>query len=1153
MATSVIGAGDLSKLRSNQYIERLAMYITPLVTVQTGTITAVPTLSPFVTLTVSWDGSTTGVKIGQLVKIYSGSTIRSWGMVRKAPSGSAFYVTEISLGSKGTAARIETAIQANDLVIVYTFKPLKSMYSRIAGKTFYKQWDLPYTNQNSQPPPVANTGPWQAYHLKSTETTYRFTLPRANVNTSFAFGSATISSRLWVLPAGVTIVSPYTTADAVIQVDAIAGNHLIELQITDSNAKTHSAFMWLFVSNDTTELSLDQRYAIDQLQLSQTRQGFEFSFTMTGESLDDALYPGAAIMLREWTRYDDEYLTDGVPVDTFVGYISEIEISHDGNIGTASIKVLSPYLFAELLAQPPQALEEKMSPARWTECTSALSNPRGFLYYLIKWHTPNLLDMHDFDAPYITPRRRFGEFGNATLQGNLNVVAEYIAGNVGSSADGTTVLRKNPMYMSTTDRNTIATIITLLEQDVSPEIKYMKALHQKFGEAFSGAFAFDGSTIKAWRVGKRWYGGSGQSTLPNFTVTATEGVSKAKEIVGHFMAEQNCDVAEIIFTLNAFQDVVDPSLMLWIGAVIDAEFDTYGDGFNDRLLPLRVEREWELTNDSGWVKTIRLSAQLETFGQPGEEIPVANLNAYQIGGFSVATPIIFEANQQGVFGGVPLLIAHDDNGKLGVTYNYLLSSPTYVDLTPSLNSEIVNDWCLDYGSDYFSNGNNPSSALGLWVITVSGTSLKTWYFSDILTNTIATLINTVTMSDSSCDTEARIEVSELVPTLIVIAWHDRTGTCFIRSTNGGTSWSSKANIGNTISDNDNDNGNLALAIHSEIQIVSAPDGSGDYGLYIAITAGGSFSAVTNTERDPSPMPLAKMSSTSQAFVATRTRLTDVSEIISFDSGGYSDYVDSSVGYSPSIVSGGQSGNCYGAVDTSGLLPDDHLGVEIDLGGTKTISQITAYGYCQYTGSVDNFVMRFQIDSGTIFSSPTVPRTGVWTQRNANTLAGWAGPYSGQIVKVWMWHPSTTGMFFPIDVRLDTIEITTSEGFGTSVNRLFRVSSLTGTPTWTEITPETDQAPERPHDLSVDLIDTSIVNFVSGDDKDWRRSLNSGTAWTLMQAASNKRVPQTAKNAMLFGGNGEIVLAFDGSTFVDKIGNLATVWGSVGTIKRIAAL
>lgn len=1156
MAKSAISANDLSNLRSDQYISNLGLWVTPLTTVQSGSVTAVPSLSPYIQVT--WDGSTTGISVGQMVKIVNGTTLRAYGIIRKAPSGSTLYISETPLGSPGYSTRIESPIQVGDTVTVYSHRPLWNLHSRISDATFYKEWDVAYSNQNSQPPPMCNVGTWQAAILASGESTAQFTLPRGGVNSSFALGSATKSSYLWALPSGVSLATGYALTDSVIVVNATAGTYQVSCTLTDSNASTHTAYLWLFVSDGTSGLSLTEQYGIEgNFTVSSSRTGTELNITLVGDNLQNVLYPGAGILFRWWGKYNETTLTDGVLIDTFVGYIHPegIDFSHDGNIGTASFRAVSPFLYAEKVGQPQQALEEVASPSHWAECTTALSNPRGWLYYAMKWHCPNIVDMHDVDDDGLTtPRRQFAEYNTNNLAAAMQVASNYIAGNVGSASDGTTVLRKYPLYMSNSDRNSLATIITWQEQDLSPDIRYRKRLGSQYAESRTGAFAYDGTAASAWLAGKRWHQGVGRATLPDFVVTASEGVTRVKAVAGHFLAEQNADIEEMILPLNAAQDVVDPVYLLWNKLTITSTYDPYGVGFSaERMLPKSVTREW--SNDNGdWKPQISLSLQPETFGQPGEEIPIESYQSFLAGGWSSSLPVLYTPyDENSAYGDMGLALLNDDNGKFALCRNYYASSLTYQDLSGSLNDEAVCDFCIDWNSAYFT-GNDSKAALGVYAVTISGATLNVWYFANIQSSTLATTIQSYTMNDGSCDTEARIEVSETTPTYVAVAWHDQTGTEFGYSDDGGTTWYSKANVGSTVTDTANDNAPLGLAVDGNYTLIAAPDTTPEYGVYLSSSVGGAFSALSNTQRSPTIQPLIKIvSGTDTAYVSDINNASSFT--VNFDVSGFSGYTLQTT--SPSTNAETATGN-PGDASQSDFSNTATTGIEIDLGTTYTITDVT-FDYKISDNSHGIAFVLYADDPWPIGTSSkevmslTPSAAGSWLSKTFSTDATslpWNN-FDAQIVTLRVIPASDTS--FPITVYVDNIVVYVSAGSGSTA--LYKVSTFTGTDSWSDITPATDEAPERPHDLAIDLIDTNVIDTVSGTSNNWYTSTDTGSNWSTSESSSAKRAFLTAGDTIMEGGNAEVKISYDGgTTFNAATGNLASVWGgTVGVIKRVMAL
>jgi len=298
----------------------------------------------------------------------------------------------------------------------------------------------------------------------------------------------------WVLPSGVTLVSGYSLFDDVIEVDAEAGAHLVALENSRAGY-THFSYLWLFVSDGDTTQGLEERFAITIESDTQSLLGREMAFTVYGDDLATYLYDGAGLLFKENAVYDGQSLGNGRGIDTFIGYVTELSIEHDGNIGKASFKAVSPMILAQEIGQPSQSLTQVTEATNWNQTEAAYANIRAYIHYLIKWTCPTLLDMHDLDIPYSyeNTARKYLEVNGKNLGANAQTVADYLLANIGSASDGSTVVRKKPQYLSNTDRNSVASIWTILEQDIKAPLAYIHRIYNAFAEARGGAFIFNTS------------------------------------------------------------------------------------------------------------------------------------------------------------------------------------------------------------------------------------------------------------------------------------------------------------------------------------------------------------------------------------------------------------------------------------------------------------------------------------------------------------------------------------------------------------------------------------------------------------------------------------------------------------------------------------
>jgi hypothetical protein len=211
------------------------------------------------------------------------------------------------------------------------------------------------------------------------------------------------------------------------------------------------------------------------------------------------------------------------------------------------------------------------------------------------------------------------------------------------------------------------------------------------------------------------------------------------------------------------------------------------------------------------------------------------------------------------------VVAWDESGNIARTFNYLSPAPTWESIKGSM-SGAVNDAAYNWQSAYITSG-YVSGALGMYVVTASGTTLRVYYSSDVRAVSVSwTLQATFTMSDSTVISEARIASSKTQAGFAIVAWKDRTGTRIARTTDGST-WGSAVQVGSAITDSaGNDNKPIGLAVDGVKQLVTAPDNTGKYFLYLATSTGGSFSKMTGSTASDEPYPAVTIDSLGKAYV-----------------------------------------------------------------------------------------------------------------------------------------------------------------------------------------------------------------------------------------------------------------------------------------------
>ena len=1189
MATTALSGGDLTLLRADDsIIDDMILNIVQPATVTTLTITAMPTTYPQSSVTVSGDMS--DVVAGMRFKIHLSGTIKTWGIVRKAPSGSTLYINPTQLGEPGYPERIETAIAVSDTVVIYEDHPLVALYSVISNRIIYKNWDVVYTDENSVPPPIANAGEWQS---GKDATSIDFVLPRGGVNNSFALGAATISTHLWTLPTGVTFKAGSASSDATPTVTATPGQYKITYTITDSNSKTHTAYTWLWVSDEDTTTSIGEQYSWEWSS-REGLDGTKGTLVLYGDDLDETKFlPGAGVHIKEVGTFDmnSGAVTDGVIPDTFIGYITSMNATHDGDKGSITLEVVSPFIYAQGIAMPSQVLIEDATPANWQEVTSVLSNPRGVMTYF-RWHLPALYSMHDIDGGGLTtPRRKAIPIQTNTIGSGLQSAANMITGNIGSAYNGTLVLRQDPVLEDTTFRDALATVHTFVSQDIDGHLGYQRRLFAPLQELRGGAFAFNGTISKAWYAIKNFAQGSGKASIPDFTIAMADGLTGVRERIGHAYAKESAE-EEIVLRMQGHFDVCEPVYMVWYKLNLAASLDPRGDGFsNVRMLCTGVDRKYDRERRT---KSVTNTFIQETFGQPGVELPIGKAAA-NMGGSSWNVsniPIPFEQQQDS---GVPnFAIVHDDTGKIALTYTYLDSNPEWFDLSDNFTG-LVNDMCWNYNSSFFTSGNDMVQPLGMYVVSTSGTTLYVYQLDDLLLNPSLTEAATYTMSDSTVTTSARVQCSTTTPTFAAVAFKDQTGTRVGRTEDGGTTWETLVRAGTSVSDTGNDNLDIGFFIDDVKQVVTAPNSSLDYDLYIATAVDGAFSKMTGSVANtaPSPMIVPNYLDTTddKLYVSTINDGTAAAvATVDFD-GGYSNYtmeysdpkeIDEDDDYT------GVSGNAYGLTWGAGSYPDS--GATIDEEGLKLhISFLSPNILCKkvtldvkldsydwdsqganqtielrtVVHRYDDFVAPINLIDSDIQVIESQTKVSAGTAYDYSTVTNWTTvthtfsteeTIEGLIV---LFQPNITAGTLGVTANSNTVylmdNVAIFDDNGVVDPELYRVDAYSTAPSWNNITPANNEIPTFPIGLGIDRNQKLNLEAMTqeGSTKKWYSSDDNGASWTDNGATSYRMVKRVG-DVIIAGGEDALGLSVDnGVTFEDKRGDLSAAWNAtIGTIKQI---
>ncbi len=452
-------------------------------------------------LSVPFDTVTTGAysdcRVGQMVMFGSSAGNDDYGRsyIRKAPTSDTLYIGMSSEGIHDGEVTLSDNIYITvlDLFVVVSKTPKIIVQGTSDFATLYKDGDLAYSDQTSEPPPVANAGPAVAATIDSGTgvITVNFDALSAS-HASFATADgASLSSYLWDVRDGTITVG--ADSDSAISATFPAGFRWISLTVTDDNGKSHTCYVPVYARDPAAD---DGISIFSDVQLHVTPKGQEFSCKILSD-IPYGTYPDNTLVM----------LWDGEPAGAsdrtnvkFCGWHhtegAQIAAQRTGTLQDTTLNCVDALGKLDTLPGFPQSIESKASPDSWLYMASP--NMDKYIHYLLQWHS-NILDLADFTW---TGTGTDFAFYIQTSQGEslYQQVEEKVAAltpdyHLTCNRLGQLACKVDPMLQDSADR-TSTYQATLTEADWS-EIRYTHTRPPRVGWLNSGAVvAGSSSTIQ---------------------------------------------------------------------------------------------------------------------------------------------------------------------------------------------------------------------------------------------------------------------------------------------------------------------------------------------------------------------------------------------------------------------------------------------------------------------------------------------------------------------------------------------------------------------------------------------------------------------------------------------------------------------------------
>lgn len=522
------------------------------------------------------------IKAGQVLRVF---TITGVKYVRiRSITGSQ------SSGTIGVAAN--SIVWADNQVIhVLEDYPFNHKVPRfVSSGTFYKDWDVTYTDQNKLVKPVTVAGPHRAAFLEGGSATFTFDL-----NDSYPMAEdATISSfSLSVSPSsGVTITNP---SPGIYEVEVTQpGQYWVEAGATDSNSKQQLTRRRLFVYDPSTPTSGDYPYtdlAIDTFHGDWGRGGFTLGLTV--RNADPATFPEEALVVlwyEIWYGSTKVYIggPDNAQNILFAGYIKSGSIEANWEDSTVKFEAATVEDRLKETLMYAVSLAAKRNPAKWYEYLLELTPGRA-IHHLLSEHS-TLLEMADvLDLDLTELLRKYAEIQQGNLYGMAEQMATSLAGHLCCDNAGRLRFQQDAQLLNDTDRAALPTVATLIP-GTDCRVISLQEQPPKVALVTVSGLAFNGQTVNA-------YCAKSPGEVPIFPGSGTLNIDRqvledqdhANWLAGRHHARANNPYPEVRLSMpGGWIGLLDIARQGWWTITLDGTETARGIVWTDKKLILRT-------------------------------------------------------------------------------------------------------------------------------------------------------------------------------------------------------------------------------------------------------------------------------------------------------------------------------------------------------------------------------------------------------------------------------------------------------------------------------------------------------------------------------------------------------------------------------------
>jgi len=491
---------------------------------------------------------------------------------------------------------------------------------------FYKDYDIPYTDQNQYFDPVVHLGPHTAAFLED------------GVAQIFYSSSGTVDPTDGSTPTGIawwfegaTTTGSFDSHPGLITYDT-PGHYTTHLTVVSNYGKqfTGHRHVMIFDKPGQGDHPPIIGWGFMGLEGSRSAGGYSGRFWLREEADFNKVVPGALVVIFSEDWYGDEKVSIGGNAVGrsnifFVGYVEDESIEYNSYTSRLEFRVSSLTLIADQKHTFSASLESVGTPTTWYEIAD-MTVDKAIIHFL-RWHT-TLLTIADFEMTGDSKHVQYIDFSRGTIFSEVDDLLESTLGaDLVADRQGKLWAEINANYTATGSRtpDKYPENMELERCDWIGQIEFDRLVMDRVSFLEHGGVSYSGpatGTFEPHLSGAPGDAPSYEGSVQRRTGLVLEGQDQLNEFTGLMFAALNSKYPRLTVTLAGDYRNIDIAPQEFILLSLD-ENDTYRRIIWDkkRFLPVSINYQYDARRQF-LLQSLILAE--ETHGPPGEtiEIPV---------------------------------------------------------------------------------------------------------------------------------------------------------------------------------------------------------------------------------------------------------------------------------------------------------------------------------------------------------------------------------------------------------------------------------------------------------------------------------------------------------------------------------------------------